>query len=205
MAGFIERHPDRRRRPRLTDVLVAIGMALFTAAAAWAGAPPTTVGSFAIDRYLGRWHEVARMPNRFQDDCVGDVTAEYATGDDGLITVVNTCREADGRFGSAIGVARTADGAAAGRLEVTFLRLLGMPIWLTAADYWVIGLDPDYRWAVVGTPSREYGWILARQPTLDRPTLVDLARLLGDQGYDACAFVLSNETTATRPTRLCDL
>ena len=149
-----------------------------------AGPPLATVSAFDPDRYLGRWHEVARLPNSFQRDCAGEVTADYTEMPDGLIRVVNTCRDRDGRWETAEGWARATGDDDNGKLEVTFLGIFGRPIWLAAGDYWVIGLDRDYRWAIVGAPDRQYGWILARGPTLDRPTLVYLARLVDEKGYE---------------------
>ncbi len=167
--------------------------------------PPATVSAFDLERYLGLWHEVARLPNSFQRDCAGDVSADYTQLPNGLIQVVNACRDSDGRQKTADGWARPMSEPEDGKLEVTFVSLFGLPIWLAAGDYWVIGLDRHYRWAVVGSPDRDYGWILARQPTLDRPTLVYLAQLVAEKGYDPCAFVLSDATTAAAPSRLCDL
>lgn len=169
-----------------------------------AGSRPATVASFDLDRYLGRWHEVARLPNSFQDECAGEVTADYTLEPNGLIHVVNACRQADGAIERVEGVARPLAGEHDGKLEVTFVSAFGTPVWLTAGDYWVIGLDRDYRWAVVGSPDREYGWILARDPILPQPTLTYLTRLIAEKGYDPCRFVLSETATATMPTSLCD-
>ena len=55
------------------------------------------------------------------------------------------------------------------KLEVSFVSFLGWrPFW---GDYWIIGLDENYKWAVVGTPSRKYGWVLSRTPQLDKQTM----------------------------------
>ncbi|MEZ5893066.1 MAG: lipocalin family protein [Parvularculaceae bacterium] len=86
-----------------------------------ASAPLTTVGHVDTERYLGRWYEIARFPNRFEKDCEG-VTADYAMRDDGLISVVNTCREGapDGKEKAAKGRARIVDAATNAKLEVSF-------------------------------------------------------------------------------------
>jgi apolipoprotein D and lipocalin family protein len=130
-------------------------------------APPVKpVGSVDLGRYAGRWFEISRYPNRFQTSCAGDVTATYERRDDGRIRVVNRCRRKDGSVTEAEGLARVVEGSGNARLKVRFA-----PAWLGVlpfvwADYWVIGLADDYRWAVVGTPDRKYLWVLARATSL---------------------------------------
>ena len=131
-----------------------------------APAPVRTVPFVDLDRYAGEWFEIARFPNRFQRQCAGDVRASYARRPDGRLDVVNRCRTADGQT-EARGVARVVDTQTFARLKVRFA-----PAWLSFlppvwGDYWVIGLAPDYGWAVVGDPGRDYLWILARAPRLD--------------------------------------
>jgi len=128
--------------------------------------PVKPVNSLDLGRYVGRWFEVSRYPNRFQNSCAGDVTATYERREDGRIRVVNRCRRADGSFAEAEGVARVVEGSGNARLKVRFA-----PSWLSVlpfvwGDYWVIGLADDYRWAVVGTPDRKYLWVLARTASL---------------------------------------
>jgi len=144
----------------------ALLLALLTAPDSVPGPPPvTTVPGVDLERYAGLWHEIARIPNRFQDQCAGGTTAEYTLREDGRLDVVNRCRREDGEWDQAEGVAKVSDDGDRTRLKVSFVSFLGWrPFW---GDYWIIGLDDDYRWAVVGTPDREYGWILAREPVLD--------------------------------------
>lgn len=117
-----------------------------------------SVTEFDLPRYLGKWYEIARFPNRFERGCEG-VTAEYALRTDGKISVLNTCREdaPDGKVKSAKGVASV---VAPGQLSVTFVP------WLPFArgDYWVLYIDEAYSLAVVGAPRGTTGWILARTP-----------------------------------------
>lgn len=138
-----------------------------------------------LQRYMGTWHEVARLPNRFQERCAGDVTATYTLRSDGTITVLNRCRKDNGKFTEVQGRARLAetDGPAS-RLEVRFApRWLGwLPfVW---AEYWIIHLDEEYRHAIVGGPSRKYLWILARYPSVDPATLQSLVVVAASHGYD---------------------
>jgi apolipoprotein D and lipocalin family protein len=161
---------------------------LFLAAgAACAAEPLTTVGTVDLPRYAGQWHEVARYPNRFQRQCIGDTTATYALRDDGKVSVVNRCRTRDGHD-EVGGVARRVDGRT-DRLQVSFLpaALRWLPIgW---GDYWVIELAPDYRYAVVGEPSRQYLWVLSRSRTLSPEDRRAIEARLPAHGYDAARLV----------------
>jgi apolipoprotein D and lipocalin family protein len=157
-------------------------------------APLQVVAPVDLQRYAGIWHEQARLPNRFQKSCSGPVTAEYTPQPDGTVQVVNRCVRADGNFNEAIGTARVVPVAGqpgAGRLEVRFA-----PAWLgwlpiVWGDYWILKLDRDYQVALVGTPDREYLWVLSRAPRLDDAALqveLDYARSLG---FDADKVVLT--------------
>ena len=125
-----------------------------------------TVDAVDVDRYAGQWFEIARFPNSFQDECLGDVTARYATRPDGRIDVTNRCRTENGAT-EATGVARIVDPATRARLEVRFAPAVLSFLPAVWGDYWILGLAHDYSWAVVGSPDREYLWILARTPALD--------------------------------------
>ncbi len=159
--------------------------------AATADLPPLqTVENLDLARYQGRWYEIARLENRFQKACAGDVRVSYSLLDDGRMEVVNQCSEADGALRSAEGMARKAEeGGPASRLQVRFA-----PAWLSFlpmvwGDYHVIDLAEDYSWAVVGHPERTYFWILSRKPTLDRDVVDGIVKRAQDQGYDLSDLV----------------
>jgi apolipoprotein D and lipocalin family protein len=142
-----------------------------------------------LDRYVGTWYEVAKIPNRFQKDCAGGTTATYTRQGDGKIEVVNRCRKADGSEQRARGIAKVVDAQSHARLKVSFVSFLGIrPFW---GDYWVLGLGENYEYAVVGTPDRKYGWILSRTPELPPETLETIWATVASQGYDPVAFTLS--------------
>lgn len=142
-----------------------------------AEAPPVlSVPAVDISRYLGKWYEIASFPLFFQRVCRGDTTAEYALRDDGDLSVRNRCRTADG-FAQVSGRAWAVDGAGNAQLKVQFF-------WPFRANYWVIGLDPDYRWAVVGNPNRRYLWILSRTPELAPELLEAALQAARTQNYD---------------------
>ncbi len=151
--------------------------------------PPTTVKYVDLKKYVGLWYEVAKIPNSFQDHCIKGTTAKYTLTKDGDIEVVNSCIDEDGEVDDADGVARIIDKKTNAKLEVSFVSFLGWrPFW---GDYWVIGLDEDYKWAIVGTPSRKYGWVLSRTPKLDEVTMNNIFDILKGQGYDPKKFEIS--------------
>lgn len=137
-----------------------------------------------LDRYIGTWHEVARFPMRFQKQCVGDVTANYSKMDNGKIKVINRCRTQDGSLDEADGSARVVDNTGNAQLKVSFF-------WPFSSDYWIIGLDPDYRWAVVGNPNRKYLWILSRSKDLSAADLAAAKKSAQAQGFDLSQLMAS--------------
>jgi apolipoprotein D and lipocalin family protein len=140
--------------------------------------PLTTVPSVDLQRYLGKWYEIASFPAWFQRDCTG-TTATYALRDDGRIDVLNRCRKhtLDGPVDVSQGQARVVDRSTNAKLEVTFFR----PFW---GPYWIIVLDSDYQYAVVGHPSRDYLWILSRTPTMAEALYAELVAKVRALGYD---------------------
>jgi apolipoprotein D and lipocalin family protein len=149
-----------------------------------APAPLVPVASVDLERYMGRWHELARFPNRFQSDCTGPATADYSLQPGGRVQVVNRCPQAGGKVDEAIGEARRIGEAGSPKLEVRFA-----PAWLSWlpmvwGNYWVIDLDPAYQLAVVSEPTREYLWVLARQPQVDAATWEALMLRLRSKGFD---------------------
>jgi apolipoprotein D and lipocalin family protein len=145
----------------------------------------TTVEKVDLNRYIGKWHEIALFPNRFQAQCVDDTTATYALKPNGRIEVTNRCRTSDGKTDVAVGEAKLAveDGSNA-KLKVRFAPayLAWLPqVW---GNYWVIELDPDYQFVVVSEPNREFLWILSRTPALGDATLSGIKTRLTARGFD---------------------
>ncbi|HSM87762.1 MAG TPA: lipocalin family protein [Candidatus Limnocylindrales bacterium] len=138
--------------------------------------PLSTVDHVDLQLYAGRWFEIARYPNPFQRDCQSDVTALYTLQKNGKVEVVNSCRKKNGKIKTARGTAKIADPSNA-KLRVTFF-------WPFYGDYWIIGLDPDYRWAVVGEPRRRYLWILSRDPRMPLPEYDKVLDVVRSHGYD---------------------
>jgi apolipoprotein D and lipocalin family protein len=140
--------------------------------------PLEVVPHVDIQRYLGIWYEIATIPQRFQRGCVG-VTAEYRLRKDGDIDIVNTCHRGtlDGQVRTAHGKAWVVDKKTNAKLKVRFF-------WPFTGDYWIIALDADYQWAVVGHPNRKYLWILSRTPQMDPALYDELLKLIEAKGYD---------------------
>ena len=170
-------------------ILMSLLMVLSFGLSAYADkneAPLTTVDSVDLTRYVGKWYEVASIPASFQRKCLGGVTAEYSILEDGDVKVVNSCDEKNGKRNVAVARAKIADAETNAKLKVAFFKFLGHYVFLFAGDYWIIDLDPNYQWAVVGAPNRKFGWILARTPTLPQATLNEIAQGLADKGYNPC-------------------
>ena len=153
---------------------------------------PVTVDSVDLTKYVGLWYEIAKIPNRFQKSCARNTTATYKLRDDGKIEVINKCIEENGDTNEAKGIAIVVDTSTNAKLEVSFVRILGFQLFW--GDYWIIGLDKDYKYAVVGTPSRKYGWILSRTPKLSTLDINTIYNILREQGYNPKDFVMTEQT-----------
>ena len=137
--------------------------------------PPVT--GFELDQYLGRWHEIARLPHRFERNLVA-VTAEYSLREDGTVRVVNRGYSTTKReWKEAVGRARFRGDSTDGLLEVSFFG----PFY---GDYKIIRLDADYGHAVVTSSTYDYLWILARTPELRSDTLAALVSFIRESGFD---------------------
>ena len=144
-----------------------------------------------LARYAGIWHEIAKIPNRFQKQCARDTLAQYTLRPDGRIDVVNQCIKRNGSVDQARGIAKVVDAETGAKLKVSLVSLLGWrPFW---GDYWIVGLDPNYRWAVVGAPNRKYGWILARSKTLDANSLETISAIIERNGYQRGSFQMDGQ------------
>lgn len=161
---------------------------LWVIAPAALAADPVTTAQVDVPRYMGQWHEIARLPMRFQDDCARDVRAVYTLNDDASIKVHNSCRRADGSVMQVEGLARAVDDSGS-KLTVTFV-----PRWLRwtgigRANYWVLRLDEGYQTALVGTPDRKYLWVLSRTPQLNETVYQAYVQTAKEQGYDVARLI----------------
>ncbi len=160
------------------SILVALALA---SASLWAETPKPLdlVPSLDLQRYLGRWYEVARYQHGFEKTLVG-ATAEYAIRDDGRVSVLNSGfkKTLDGKYTDVKAVAWRPDDAVPGALKVKFFGLF-------TSDYLVFGLDDvDYQWALVGNNTRKYLWFLSRMPEVSPELLEKMKGIAEAQGYD---------------------
>lgn len=164
-----------------TTTTIAALLALTLAAPALAE-PPETVEQVDLSRYMGRWYEIALLPNFFQRGCARDTTAEYALRDDGRVAVTNRCVTDSGEVQQVEGVARVAEPETNAKLEVSFFSLFGKDLFW--GDYWVLDLGDDYQYALIGTPTRRWAWILSRDPNPPEAQIQDWLATMADKGFD---------------------
>lgn len=144
----------------------------------------STVKEIDLNRYMGRWYEIARFDHFFERGLVGCI-AEYSFRDDGLIKVVNTGykKSFDGKFKESVGKARVKDSEIPGQLEVAFfLNFYG--------DYYVLELAPDYSYVLVGSSSDDFLWILSRTPKMKKEDLDFLLMRAQQRGYDISKLIM---------------
>lgn len=153
-------------------------------------AAPSTVEAVDVDRYTGKWYEIAAIPMYFERKCLANTTAEYTKLATGNISVFNSCEMSNGQRQSAVGQAKVTDPPANSKLKVSFLNLpfLGWQYW-ASGDYWILDLAPDYSTVIVGHPTYKYGWVLARTPQLSMDTLKKLTQKIKELGYNPCDFI----------------
>lgn len=156
--------------------------------------PLTTVGYVEVPRYMGVWYEIAHNPAGFQNGCTG-TTATYSLNTDGSVKVLNRCYldTLDGELNEIVGVATVADPNTNAKLSVSFppgARMSTRETPMSTAErylsgnYWIIGLEGNYEWALVGEPTRTYLWLLARTPQVSQATLDQMLSIATQKGYD---------------------
>lgn len=173
----------------LLTLMVRASSALGEEQRASADSPLVAIPSLDVRRYMGKWYEIAKYPNRFQKQCVSNDRAEYTLRNDGRVQVINRCRTANGETDEAVGTARQVGAATSPKFEVRFA-----PAWLSFipavwGDYWVIDLDDAYELVAVSEPKREYLWILSRHPTVPEQKYARLLERLRKQGFDTQKLV----------------
>jgi apolipoprotein D and lipocalin family protein len=144
------------------------------------GQPPETVVQVDLQKYTGRWYDIASYPARFQKGC-RCTTAEYELlPGKNYLGVINRCirfRNGKSKISTVRGKAFVVKGSGNAKLKVQFF-------WPFRGDYYIIGLADDYSWAVVGHPNRKYLWILSRESYMPTDTYKNILTLVRNQGYD---------------------
>jgi len=136
-----------------------------------------------LKKYLGKWFEIAHLPARFQEGC-DDTTATYTLSEDGSISVLNECIK-NGKAKQAKGKAKVVDKNSGAKLKVTFF-------WPFYGDYWIINLGKDYDYAVVGTPNRNYLWVLSRAPQMDDKLFSQLIESVKSRGFNVSNLIITS-------------
>jgi apolipoprotein D and lipocalin family protein len=144
---------------------------------------PSVVTNVDLKRYKGFWYEIARLPNSFERK-LKCTSATYTLREDNRITVLNQGHYiSDPQKKSSItGVAWIPDKNVPAKLKVRFF-------WPFSGNYWIMELDKDYRYVLVGDPSVKYLWILAREKTMDEKTYSMLLQKAIDNGYDVTSII----------------
>lgn len=145
------------------------------------------VNGFELDRYLGKWYEIARLDHSFERG-LSNVTAEYGLREDGGVRVVNRgFKSADGEWDEADGKAYFVDEPTVGMLKVSFFG----PFY---GAYNVIALDKqDYQWSMIAGPNRDYLWILSRKPHLEKDIYDELLARAASLGFDTSALIVVDQ------------
>lgn len=138
----------------------------------------TVVHQLDIDKYLGKWYEISRYDHSFERGLVG-VTATYSYRKDGKIKVINEGfkKSLEGKRSKAIGKAKVPNPNIPSKLKVSFF-------WFFYGDYFVLELDEDYQWAVIGSSSDKYLWILSRSPQMNDELYQQILKGLTQRGYN---------------------
>ncbi len=154
-------------------------------------APPPTVPFVELGRYLGTWHEIARLPMFAQKGCV-ETTATYSLRDDGDIRVENSCTKIKGeerKVKKAVARGWVVDEETGSKLKVRFVWWLP---YIADGDYWVLKLDPDYKVSLVGTPDYKYLWLLSREPKMSRANFDQWISVATGLGYKTDDLIVSD-------------
>ena len=144
------------------------------------GVPPKTVSNFQPARYVGEWHEIARLPNPFEKGLVA-AKATYGLNQDGSLSVKNEGLKNDGRQTSITGRATPMGDISEGKLKVRFDKF---PVSLFAGDYWILDLNSSYTRAIVGSPNRKTLWLLSKNPKDTPGDFTEAMNQVAAQGFD---------------------
>ncbi|MYN11591.1 lipocalin [Pusillimonas sp. TS35] len=174
--------------------VVAVSLVAFVAGCTASHPDLPTQSGVDLNKYVGRWYEQARLPNRFQEDCAGDVRADYELQPDNTIGVTNQCRAKDGSTKVAEGEGRlstSVDPRDPAKLEVRFAPKWTSWLPMVWGDYWIMRLQGDYQYSLVGTPDRNYLWVLSRDQEADESAVTDLLDYAGTLGFPVTQVIRS--------------
>ncbi|WP_313276069.1 lipocalin family protein [Stenotrophomonas sp.] len=154
--------------------------------------PLATVSAVDLQRYLGSWYEIERLPARQEPEAATDVSAHYSLNPDGSVRVHNRCLQ-QGTLYEWVGQATPID-ASNSKLQVTFTANALRWVPFTRGDYWVMQLDAGYTTTLVGSPDRRHLWLLARLPQMDATTRRHYIAYARQQGFDVDQLIHTPHT-----------
>jgi apolipoprotein D and lipocalin family protein len=154
----------------------------------------TALPKLDLNHFTGSWYEIARIPNKRQKECVSDAFTQIALADKpNRFQLVNACRTKTGDMDANNGNGKTQDKKIAdGRLKVTFL-------WPFYQKFWVLALDPNEEWALVGSPNRKTLWIFSKTRTMAPETLTSIEAQATAQGFPTAKLVMTEQHRPSRP------
>lgn len=151
----------------------------------------TAVSSVDLKRYSGKWFEIARLPTKFQKQCVGNTTTTFNTmTENGQLQILNSCLQKSGKIDQLRGEAKVVDAGTNAKMKVSFPKF-------SSDSFWIVDLDPNYQYAVVGNPDREYLWILSRAPQMDDGTYQQILRRIERMGFKPNKLVKTPQNVET--------
>jgi apolipoprotein D and lipocalin family protein len=152
------------------------------------GQKPVPVASLDASKFLGTWFEIARLPNKPEKKCAGDAFMMFAPDyKPGRFQVVDSCKRPDGTQNVRNQTGKRADKAGDGKLKIVTL-------WPLTARYWIVGVAPDYGWALLGTPNRKKLWVLSKTATLPADQLTAAEAMAAGQGFNAGKLAMVSQT-----------
>jgi apolipoprotein D and lipocalin family protein len=159
-------------------LLSSIATIFFSACANQKDLPPTIQKIDPI-RYAGEWHEIARLPNTFENGLVA-AKATYSVNPDGRLKVINEGLKENDKTTSIEGTARFVNLQEPGKLKVRFNRF---PANLFEGDYWILDLNPQYTRALIGTPNHKFLWLLSKNPADQKDDFEDFIKKADQLGF----------------------
>jgi apolipoprotein D and lipocalin family protein len=137
----------------------------------------TAVPFVDLKRYSGKWFEIAKLPTKFQKQCVGNTSATFNTMvENNRLQVLNSCLQKNGKVDQLRGEAKVIDARNNAKMKVSFPKF-------SSDSYWIVDLDQNYQYAVIANPNREYLWILSRTPQMNDAIYQQILRRIETMGF----------------------
>jgi apolipoprotein D and lipocalin family protein len=172
--------------------LLLIGVCALTPSETLAQKGAVSAVSFVdLQRYSGKWFEIARFPHKFQRECVGNTTTTFNTmTDNGQLEILNSCLQKNGKVDQLKGQAKIVDSSTNSKMKFSSSKF-------SNDSYWVVNLDPEYQYAVVGTPDHNFLWILSRTPQMTDATYQQILRNVEKMGFRPSKIVKTPQNVDT--------